>query len=978
MKSWKKPTNEMIDKALQSAKKGTARKYFFSELKNPLWLQPLTERGCFQSPPSVMRFDDDSIQFPSWPELQYLKNISRDLPDQVINLILELPKVDNPSVYNEILEIALQLHGEQSAQLKPKILEYIEIIREFTGVDLWLWTHKYADLLAHWTAENQTSAALEIAKVLIEFVPIPQSESGEIRRRENPTDPDALWRSSFGALPRINLLEYDQIMSKGVRLLAKKEPYQVACILTNATANMIRLGTHRKNFDKEEDNSEIWCEQLHESDSNCENPRAMLVHTLTFACEKVYEKSPDSVVALDKALRHQQWKLFKRLRQHLYTQYPNEQTKPWIRELILGHEDYNRWEHHYEFQQMIRSACEHFGETLLTEAERVQIFDAIRSGPPTEDFQKWMGEKFTEEDFQQRRRSFHRKQFKSFESLLFGEYTTYFQELEASSNAPIVDEDYLQIKTEVGWISNRSPRPPDDLANLTDEELLAYINEWEEKETPYEEDPFIKINIEALAEAFQTVFKEIIIPDTNRLRFWLENRDKIQRPIYVRMMINGMQADVKEKNFDGLNEWLRFSEWVLSHPDQDDYKLSEESRENPNWHNSRRAIGDFIGVCLKEEVNVPLSAKRQLAQMLEMLCTQFDSWLDCDKRVFLDGDDPLTEGINNTRSSALLVLVHFGHWLRRHDSKSKVPEVATIIEKRFALQTEYPLTSPEYAILGSNYPWIFYFNKVWAAEHKSDFFPQNKLPKWLAAFSSLVCYSNPFKPTFEILRDDFNFALQHLADFKKQDSPGKEPIDILGQHLFHYYLWGLYPLRESVGKNDKRALLKQFYQQTDEDRERWANLFNYVGRILRSTSEHLDTDLKDRIIAFFDWRFEVGEPRELQQFTFWLKAKCLGAEWRLEAYSKILGVCKVKGVSIAMQVEALRKLLPDHTAKVLECFVKLADRSGDDNIYIRTEEAKTILKAGFNSDDESVRQNAAQARENLLRKGRFDLLDLDD
>ena len=44
-------------------------------------------------------------------------------------------------------------------------------------------------------------------------------------------------------------------------------------------------------------------------------------------------------------------------------------------------------------------------------------------------------------------------------------------------------------------------------------------------------------------------------------------------------------------------------------------------------------------------------------------------------------------------------------------------------------------------------------------------------PAWLAAFGSLVCYSDPFEPTFEILRDDFDFALQHLADFQKARFP---------------------------------------------------------------------------------------------------------------------------------------------------------------------------------------------------------------
>ena len=98
-------------------------------------------------------------------------------------------------------------------------------------------------------------------------------------------------------------------------------------------------------------------------------PIKTLVHTLIFACEQVYEKSPDSVMDLDNILRKQQWGVFEHIRQHLYAQYPNEITKPWIRELIIEHKGFHLWPHNHEFQRMIRCACEYFGETLLTEAE---------------------------------------------------------------------------------------------------------------------------------------------------------------------------------------------------------------------------------------------------------------------------------------------------------------------------------------------------------------------------------------------------------------------------------------------------------------------------------------------------------------------------------------------------------------------------------------------------------------------------------
>ena len=183
-----------------------------------------------------------------------------------------------------------------------------------------------------------------------------------------------------------------------------------------------------------------------------------------------------------------------------------------------------------------------------------------------------------------------------------------------------------------------------------------------------------------------------------------------------------------------------------------------------------------------------------------MLCTQFDSGLDNGKRTFSDQSNLLNEGFNNTRSRALQTLVGFALWLREHDSASGVPEVITILEKRFTPQAEYPVTLPEYAILGMLYPGIFNLNKEWAIEHKSDFFPQDKLSEWLAAFSSFICYNNPFKLTFEIFRDDFDFALQHLTDSKINTSLGKNGLIPSANTCSATICGEMYPLK-GIGRN---------------------------------------------------------------------------------------------------------------------------------------------------------------------------------
>ena len=929
--------------------------FFFrqvSENTDVTWLPYLKKKGYFAHPPNAQRIDEDSAIFPFWWPIHYLAKISNQALDGVLELVENLPPVNNPLVYDSILEIALQLPGDQSVKLKSKLLESVNI--EYQSR-----THRYADLLAHWAKENQISAALELSKILVVFDPDPQSEEKRKRRRENPMDLGTTLYPS----PRINSGEYFLIVTNGVYPLAESEPYEVACLLIYAVLNMFRLRMHQDSPSKEQDFSDIWFPRLHGADKSYDSIEKTLVYALTFACEKVFEKSQEITTDLDKLLRKQQWKIFKRLRQHLYAQYPSEETKPWIRELILEREDYDQSQHSYEFQQMIRAASDHFKEKLLTREERARIFDAILSGPSKEEFQEWLGEKFTEERFLKRQHYFHRRQFAPFAPVLYGEHKTYFQKLEDETVDSITDEDYSPSKAKSGWVSNRSPRSSEDLANLTNEDLLTYINEWEKEDDLYRDDEFVEINIEALANAFQTVFMESIIPDTNRLRFWIQNRRNIERPIYARMMIYAMQEHVNKKNFDQLNEWFTFCEWVISHPNElheGDCRRGDESRETANWFNSRRAVGDFIRTCLEKDVDVPIVARGQLAKILETLCTQFDSDLDKNLNSIDPRIDPLAEGINSTRGRALEDLIKFSFWLRRYDSACEVPELTTILEKRFTQGGGVPrLTLPEYAILGANYPQIVNLNKMWAIKHKSDFFPQNVLAEWVAAFESLVGYSEPSTTTFRILQGDFNFALQHLSDFRSRKPFGEEPINVLGEHLFTYYLWDLYPL-EGDG-----SLLEQYYQRTDNSPKYWGNLFNYIGRRLPNGGENLDRNLKEKIIKFCEWRLDQKNLTELRHFTFWLQAECLDAEWRLSAYSKALNVCEVE--DWGFHFKTLCEMLPNHTAEVVECFFKLTGWIKKDNFYIQTEEAKAILKAGLESGDEDVRQMAKRSLENLLK-----------
>ena len=115
----------------------------------------------------------------------------------------------------------------------------------------------------------------------------------------------------------------------------------------------------------------------------------------------------------------------------------------------------------------------------------------------------------------------------------------------------------------------------------------------------------------------------------------------------------------------------------------------------------------------------------------------------------------------------------------------------------------------------------------------------------------------------------------------------------------------------------------------------------------------------------------------MSNFSLWLDAECLDEGWRLRSYSRMLDKGATPGTRIYGEVESLLRLLARNPALVLECFAKLMGRMENQALEVRTESAQSILLAGLRSEIPAVCANAELARESLLRKGRFEFLELE-
>ena len=142
-----------------------------------------------------------------------------------------------------------------------------------------------------------------------------------------------------------------------------------------------------------------------------------------------------------------------------------------------------------------------------------------------------------------------------------------------------------------------------------------------------------------------------------------------------------------------------------------------------------------------------------------------------------------------------------------------------------------------------------------------------------------------------------------------------------------------------------------------------------AGRCLQRISSPLKGKVNKLITDFFDWRYDVGDAEELEDFLSWLEASHLDSAWKLEACSKVLDIYKMKSEVAYIWTSMLHRVLPNNTERVVECFAKIVKDSDINNLYINKQEAVDILVAGIKSRDKDIKQLAKQVKQRLFDGG---------
>lgn len=171
MTSWKKPTDQQIDRIVSLAHRPALSRRFFLELNNPLWAEELERRGFYKNPPEPEVDETDrTIRFPDWPETKYLVTISGDAPAVVADVVASIPDTENVRVHMDFLLIARAIPQDLGKAILEREIRWIEN-QEFLYLN-YAW--ELTKSLEYCLRNELTSTGLKLVRAA--FFPIGRAE----------------------------------------------------------------------------------------------------------------------------------------------------------------------------------------------------------------------------------------------------------------------------------------------------------------------------------------------------------------------------------------------------------------------------------------------------------------------------------------------------------------------------------------------------------------------------------------------------------------------------------------------------------------------------------------------------------------------------------------------------------------------------------------------------------------------------------
>jgi hypothetical protein len=946
--AWRKPDNDLINKALSRIGDIQHRRLFFERLENPLWVSALEQQGVFAPPLHVRRDNEGPQYWQIWPEGEYLVRMAPLIPDQVARILLKSTDSRNPVVHEILLRAALALPADEAASFVRPIENYLRLGTIGHAPEV-------LELIEHLAKHGLTKPTVRLAQAAFR----PRRQDDELKanlgRRPNVDVVAGLEPFWYGELlPRVaEALDRVQGIKTLSTLVAWLEEFQIVSGGFDQASNY--------------DLSYIWRASIapHDQNDGFEDYGDNLVDAVRDRALQDLEGGRPLADVLQVLERNGQ-PLLRRIALHaIAARLAVDSVAQAEAERRLLDPTLLDGGVRHEYVELARAALPLFSSGAVL-AWQTMVFD----GPPIsdDDLRMRLADRRAEGENLPEAVARYRDHWQL--RLLSGVGRNGLPS-EAVKRLDALEKKYQRLEHaefpsySTSWVGPASPRSSEELSDLGLHELLPFLRSW----TPDANDPK-DFSREGLARALQSTVRK-------RASEMAANADKFDglNPTYIRALFEGLREALGDDHVFPWEPVLRLGAVVAAQPDEG-LELDGAVEEDVVWRFAQRALASLLemGAGVEGPKALGVDDLVTAVDVLAPLIGHADPTPEHEERYGGSNMDPLTLSLNTTRPAALRALIRVAS--REKDVVTHNPEdrVTASIQRALELAEEHlgPMRDAslaEAAAFGEGFGRLIWIDREWLVGRRDELLTPDIYGD--IVFSIALARYRPSKMMIEVVEPFAVRLLERIAAGEQVTSgwrTDRSPVEILGDHLVLMLIQGV------IGQD--HDLMRKFFALAPT-----ASIARVLGRLGWQFGrwDAVPPEMVERAMALWDARAEglgAGDARleELAEFYWWVGADKFPRRWwlpRLEQASEA-ATFNPRGL-LGEPLEHAAPEAPDIAARVLERL--LSGRENPFERYDLVNHAPGVIVAALDSGDPATEAIAERLMDALGREGHLHLKD---
>lgn len=909
------PNHDTVARAIALMSRPEQQRYFFARLDNPGWIEPLKKKGMFNKPPVPGRDPDKGTSWVNdWPVGRYLSRMAEERGAAVAEIFGALPPTDNPYVVSALLDAALVMPASLIAGLAPKIAKAVE-------TPFWLPADKMGRIALKLASGGEHEAALQLLNSLLKVIPDPRA----------PLRPGKAWLGKREAVSMLPAFDYNAILHVRGKDLATYLglPYLSMLCRLLRTAIGEELVVDKSSMRKTEDYSFVWKARL-ESTSFQESAKHLLVPAILSSAETLCDTGAGTISDVIETIRRYRFKVYDRIAFRIMAQRVEKKPSMAI-QLLLDKESFLDRGVMQEYDLLASATFKH-----LSPAEQDTYLGWIDEGL---DRERLTSAGYGQEEVEATIEHWKFQRLSPLKGLLPVDRSIEFTAMEEKFGEA---KSYANPIAQGGAyaLSEKSPMDGTTLGAMEPRQVIEHLRSWE----PTPNDPF---PFGYSKEGLGTVFAGVVADAPHLYTAHLEQIKKLD-PIYISSTIHGFDSAIRsDKGFD-VGAVLALALWIAEQPAT---KVADPSAESDfDFSGAKHNVIDLVQEGLKHR-KLPPSEQGTIWKIIDLLSE--DQWGTLDYRnPEAHTKDAWFHSLNYLRPKAVRAAFQYLQWSMKNAGQttfafSNTPELADYFNRHSDPRQEVCLSVR--LIFGELFPYLHALDPAWGAASANRIFPDTAEHQALrdVAWAAYLAANQAYDNVFALLEPQYRSAIT-ISD--EQRLLGKSNLlenasGMMSWHLLQQYWHGKMSLAPGT-------LLSDFFLLADERGRRSAII--YVGRSLRETTDEVQNETIQRLMALWDNRLEAAEvggaSGEMRAFSWWFFTRFFDDEWALKSLHAAL---KLSGGHLDLIMDSLSRLagLADkYPVTVVEC-TRMIIGASPDYVDLWSPDIVKILESALRSCD---------------------------